>query len=68
MLKAFLTITDVEVGETKFRALVSDEDFSVEREDHGFVLHVDHTTHNVTRVPTATEEPTARVESMTLLA
>lgn len=61
-----LTVINVKVSETQLRALVGDQDFSIQGEDHGFVLQVDHTAHNVPRVPAAAEETAAHVEPVTL--
>lgn len=47
----FLTILSFKVSEAEFGALGGDEDLSIEGEDHGLVLHVDHTAHHVPSVP-----------------
>lgn len=61
-----LTVLRLEVGKAELRALVGDEDLSVEGEDHRLVLHVDHTAHHVPRVPTPPKETTAHVQTLTL--
>lgn len=56
-----LTIFCFKVSEAEFRALSGDQDLSIKSEDHGLVLHVDHTAHHITSVPAASKQPTAHV-------
>lgn len=62
----FLTVLGIEVGETKLGTFGGDEDLSVQGENHGLVLHVDHASHNVPCMPAASEQTAARVQTVTL--
>lgn len=46
-----LTVFCLKVSEAKLRALVGDQEFSVQGKNHGFVLHIDHATDYVTLFP-----------------
>lgn len=63
-----LTVLSVKVGEAQLRALGGDEDLSIEGEDHGLVLHVDHAAHHVPGVPAAAKQAAAHVQTVTLHA
>lgn len=62
----FLTILRFKVGEAKFRAFGGDKYLSVEGEDHGFVLHVDHTANHIATVPGAPEQTAAQIQTVAL--
>lgn len=46
-----LTILCLKVSEAKLGSFTGDQEFSVEGENHGFVLHVDHATNHVALFP-----------------
>lgn len=60
------TILGLKVGEAELGAGAGDEDFSIQGEDHGLVLHVDHTAHHVSRVPAAAKQAAAHVQTLAL--
>ena len=62
----FLTILRFKVGEAEFRALGGDEDFSIQGEDHGLVLHVDHAADHVSSMPAPPKQMSAHVQTMAL--
>lgn len=66
LTRAFLTVLGIEVGEAELGTFGGDEDLSVQGENHGLVLHVDHASHHVPRVPAAPEQTAARVQTVTL--
>lgn len=49
------TLFCLKVSEAKLRALVGDEELSVQGENHGLVLHVDHATDHVALFPRVSE-------------
>ena len=61
-----LTVLRLEVAEAELRALAGDEQLSVEGEDHGLVLHVDHAAHHVALAPRAAEVAAAHVHAPAL--
>lgn len=62
----FLTILSFKVSEAEFRSLGGDEDLSIKGEDHGLVLHVDHTAHHIPSMPAPPEQAAAHVQTVTL--
>lgn len=62
----FLTVLSFEVSEAEFGAFGGDEDLAIKGEDHGLVLHVDHTAHHVPSMPATPEQTAAHVQTVTL--
>ena len=46
-----LTIPCLKVSEAELRALVGDQELSIQGENHGFVLHIDHATDHIALFP-----------------
>lgn len=63
-----LTVLGIEVGEAEFGTFGGDEDLSVQGENHGLILHVDHASHHVPSMPAAPEQAASRVQTVTLWA
>lgn len=61
-----LTVLCLKVGKTKLRALVGDQELSVQGENHGFVLHVDHAANHVSLFPRMSKVAAACMQTSTL--
>ena len=61
-----LTVLCLKVSKAQLRAIVGDENFSIQSEDHGLVLHIDHTPDHITLAPAATKDTTSPVHTSTL--
>lgn len=63
-----LTVLRLKVSETQLRAVAGDKNFAIQSEDHGLVLHIDHTPNHVPLVPGTTEEMASLVYTSALRA
>lgn len=64
--KTALTILSLKICEAQFGALICNKDFSIQGEDHRFILHIDHAADYIACVPGTTKEAAAHVQSVTL--
>lgn len=61
-----LTILCLKVSEAKLRPLVGDQKLSIQGENHGFVLHVDHATNHIAAFPRLPKVTAACMQASTL--
>lgn len=66
MCTGALTILSLKVSKAKLRALVGNQELSIQGENHGFILHVDHATDHVALFPGVAKIPAPCVHTSTL--